>query len=84
MDKYLMGVPCSSLEQVLVPWMCPSTMTSCHNPGQGQEEAAFAFCGFSSPSKSSRVVSRLSCSGNTCWDHDDDGNVPQVLHGVYW
>lgn len=69
---------------VHIPRICFSTMTRGHNPGQGAKEAAFAFWSFFSPSRSSRVLSSLSCSGSKCWDHADDGNISQVLHGVYW
>lgn len=68
----LSGAGADPLE-VHIPRICSSTTTRCHNPGQGQEEAAFSFCSFLSPSKSSRVVSRISSSGNKCWDHAGDG-----------
>lgn len=70
-----------------IPRMCCSTMARAHNPEQGQEEATFALCGFLSASKSSRVVKWWSASFSIveikCWDHAGDGNIPQILHGVY-
>lgn len=83
------SLPCSCLEQLLIPWM--GTFPGCavppwpgltiQNRDKRRQRLHFVVS-FQHPRAAGWSAS-FSIVEIKCWDHAGDGNIPQILHGVY-